>query len=49
MCFPCNPCLLFADDTKIYSHIRSEDDICQLQQDIDELLKWSGRNVADAL
>ena len=39
-----NPCLLFADDshdTKIYSHIRSEDDICQLQQDIDKLLKWS--------
>ena len=38
-----SPYLLFADDTKIYSHIRSEDDIMSTtsQQDIDELLKWS--------
>ena len=36
-----NPCLLFADDTKIYSHIRNEYDIYQLQQDIDKLLRWS--------
>ena len=28
-------------DTKIYSHIRNEDDIYQLQQDIDKLLRWS--------
>ena len=36
-----NPCLLFADDTKIYGHIRNHYDIYQLQQDIDKLLKWS--------
>ena len=38
--FYSNPCLLLADDTKIYSHIRNEDDIYQLQQDIDRLLRW---------
>ena len=38
-----NPCLLFADDTKIYSHIINEDDIYQLQQDIDKLLSWYGK------
>ena len=38
-----NPCLLFADDTKIYSNFRNEYDIYmyQLQQDIDKLLRWS--------
>ena len=34
-----NPCLLFADDTKTYSHIKNEYDIYQLQQDIDKLLR----------
>ena len=29
-----NPCLLFVDDTKIYSCIRNKDNIYQLQQDI---------------
>ena len=38
-----NPCLLFADDTKIYCHIRNEGDIYQLQQEIDKLLRWSER------
>ena len=31
----------YSDDTKIYSDIRGENDICQLQQDIDKLLRWS--------
>ena len=38
-----NPSSLFADDTKIYSRIRNEVDIYQLQQDIDKLLRWSER------
>ena len=29
-----DPCLIFADNTKIYVHARSEDDVYQLQQDI---------------
>ena len=33
--------LLFADDTKLFRCIKSEDDITQLQQDIDALLMWS--------
>jgi len=32
-----NFCLLFADRTKIYNHIKSEDDVCKLQQDIVKL------------
>jgi len=36
-----NPCLLFADDTKIYSHIKSEDNVCKLEQDIINLERWS--------
>ena len=31
----------YSNDTKIYSDIRSENDIYQLQQDIDKLLRWS--------
>ena len=29
-----NPCLLFADETKIYNHIMIEDNVCKLQQEI---------------
>jgi len=36
-----NPCLLFADDTKVYSGVKSDDDIKRLQKDIDNLEKWS--------
>ena len=32
---------IFADDTKIYSRIRSDDDIERLQGDIDKLFEWS--------
>jgi len=31
----------FADDTKIYSRVNNNGDIKKLQQDIDNLLKWS--------
>jgi len=34
-------CYLFADDTKLYNVIRSEDDQKQLQSDIFALCKWS--------
>jgi len=30
-----NPCLLFADDTKVFSCIKNIDDIRRLQEDID--------------
>jgi len=40
-CMLSNPCLLCADDTKIYNHIRSEDDVCKLKQDIVKLEKIS--------
>ena len=34
-------CKMFADDTKIYSVIKSFDDTLRLQDDIDRLMKWS--------
>ena len=38
-------CLLkiFADDTKVYIPIESDDDRLKLQKSIDELVKWSER------
>jgi len=33
----CNRCLLFADDTEVYSCVTDDDDICGMQQDIDNL------------
>ena len=36
-----NCCKLFADDTKIYSAIQSEDDTVSLQNDINSLVEWS--------
>ena len=36
-----NPCLLFADDTKVYSCVKNDDDIRRLQEDIDILERWS--------
>ena len=32
---------LFADDTKVFRRIESDADILQLQNDIDNLVKWS--------
>ena len=32
---------LFADDAKLYSTIRSEDDVISLQNDINNLVAWS--------
>ena len=36
-----NSCKMFADDTKIYSVIKSFDDSLRLQHDIDTLMQWS--------
>jgi len=36
-----SPCLLFTDDTKVYSSVVDDDDICRMQQDIDNLVLWS--------
>ena len=33
--------LVFADDTKVFREIQSDEDRQKLQQDIDELLIWS--------
>ena len=36
-----NHCLLFADDTKLYSCVIDDADICRMQQDIDNLVMRS--------
>ena len=36
-----NCCKLFADDTKLYRTIRTEDDTTSLQNDINRLVNWS--------
>ena len=36
-----NFCKLFADDTKLYRTIRTEDDTTSLQDDINRLVNWS--------
>ena len=36
-----SPVALFADDTKVFREIQSDEDRQKLQQDIDELLIWS--------
>jgi len=36
-----SPIVLFADDAKIYHSIQSDSDYLQLQQDLDNLFKWS--------
>jgi len=35
-----NFCLLFADDTKVYSCVKNDDDIRRLQEDIENLERW---------
>ena len=35
-----SPVYMFADDTKVYRSIKSEDDIERLQSDLDELDSW---------
>ena len=32
---------MFADDTKVFTHINSQDDVKRLQTDMDKLLEWS--------
>jgi len=32
---------IFADDTKLFQAVRSTSDSAQLQQDLDNLVKWS--------
>ena len=34
---------IFADDTKVFTHVQSEDDCCKLQKDLDSLSLWSDR------
>ena len=35
---------LYADDTKIWRPIKTQDDLCILQNDINSLSKWATRN-----
>ena len=39
-----SPCLLYADDIKIWRQIRSTEDQTELQADLDRLLEWSVEN-----
>ena len=32
---------MIADDTKVFTHINSQDDVKRLQTDMDKLLEWS--------
>ena len=34
---------IFADDTKVFTHVLSDDDCCKLQKDLDNLSLWSDR------
>ena len=36
-----SPCLLFADDTKVFSCVKNDDEIRRLQEDTDNLHRWS--------
>jgi len=36
-----NSCLLFADDLKIYSAVRNDDDALSLQNDLNKLISWT--------
>ena len=38
-----SPARLFADDTLIYHHIRSPEDVAALQADLDSLMEWEER------
>ena len=39
-----SPCLLFADDMKLYRVIRTSEDACLLQEDLNCLVSWSTEN-----
>lgn len=45
--FKHSQCLMYADDLKIYSEIRSMSDALKLQKDLDSLTAWSVRNGLD--
>ena len=34
----------FADDTRLSKHIASMNDVCQLQNDLENIIKWSKEN-----
>ena len=36
-------CYLFADDSKVVKHIENESDSLQIQEDLDELQRWSDK------
>jgi ribonuclease P/MRP protein subunit RPP40 len=38
------PCLLFADDMKVYSMIGCHDDALRLQDGIDKIVRWCADN-----
>ncbi len=38
-----NKCKLYADDTKVISIIKSQDDISNLQDDLDKMVEWSDK------
>lgn len=39
-----NPCLLYADDLKIFARVRCHEDCNSLQQDLNTLLSWCDKN-----
>lgn len=43
-CITHSHCLMYADDTKVFKEIRSNDDVRQLQGDIDALVEWAVEN-----